>query len=64
MSLTKMLELFDPLKFSRTHRNFVVNSGKIEEIIFNDNLVILKGNHKVMISDTYKDLVNQFRIIK
>jgi two-component system LytT family response regulator len=64
MSLTKMLELLDPLKFSRTHRNFVVNSGKIEEIIFNDNLVILKGNHKVMISDTYKDLVNQFRIIK
>jgi DNA-binding LytR/AlgR family response regulator len=63
MSLTKMLELLDPSKFSRTHRNFVVNS-KIEEIIFNDNLVILKGNHKVMISDTYKDLVNQFRIIK
>jgi hypothetical protein len=27
-------------------------------------LIILEGNHKVMISDTYKDLVNQFRIIK
>jgi DNA-binding LytR/AlgR family response regulator len=60
MSLTKMLELLDSARFSRT-RNYVVNSGKIEEIIFNDNMVILKGNHKVMISDTYKDLVKQFR---
>jgi DNA-binding LytR/AlgR family response regulator len=58
MSLTKMLELLDPARFSRTHH--VVNLGKIEEIIFNDNMVILKGNHKVMISDTYKDLVKQF----
>jgi DNA-binding LytR/AlgR family response regulator len=64
MSLTKMLELLDPARFSRTHRNYVVNLGKIEEIIFNDNMVILKGNHKVMISDTYKDLVKQFRILK
>jgi DNA-binding LytR/AlgR family response regulator len=63
MSLTKMLELLDSSRFSRTHRNYVVNSGKIEEIIFNDNMVILKGNHKVMISDTYKDLVKQFRIL-
>jgi DNA-binding LytR/AlgR family response regulator len=62
MSLTKMLELHSS-RFSRTHRNYVVNSGKIEEIIFNDNMVILK-NHKVMISDTYKDLVKQFRILK
>jgi DNA-binding LytR/AlgR family response regulator len=36
MSLTKMLELLDPARFSRTHRNYVVNLGKIEEIIFND----------------------------
>jgi two-component system LytT family response regulator len=64
MSLTKMLELLDSSRFSRTHRNYVVNSGKIEQIIFNDNMVILKGNHKVMISDTYKDLVKQFRILK
>jgi DNA-binding LytR/AlgR family response regulator len=40
MSLTKMLELLDPSRFSRTHRNYVVNS-KIE-IIFNDNMVILR----------------------
>jgi DNA-binding LytR/AlgR family response regulator len=64
MSLTKMLELLDSSRFSRTHRNYVCKLGKIEEIIFNDNMVILKGNHKVMISDTYKDLVKQFRILK
>jgi hypothetical protein len=42
MSLTKMLELLDRLG-SVELRNYVVNSGKIEEIIFNDNMVILKG---------------------
>jgi DNA-binding LytR/AlgR family response regulator len=33
MSLTKMLELLDSSRFSRTHRNYVVNSGKIEEYL-------------------------------
>jgi DNA-binding LytR/AlgR family response regulator len=41
MSLTKMLELLDPSRFSRTHRNYG-KLGKIEEIIFNDNMVILR----------------------
>lgn len=64
MSLTKIMELLDTKVFSRTHRNFLVNNEKIEEIVPQDNLVILKGNHKVLLSDKYKDFASQFRILK
>ena len=64
ISLTKIIHLLDPAKFCQTHRNYIVNISKIEEIIVNDNLVILKGNHKVTLSDKYKDFVKNFRILK
>jgi len=64
ISLTKIIQLLDPTKFSQTHRNYIVNLSKIEEIIVNDNLVILKGNHKVTLSDKYKDFVKNFRILR
>lgn len=64
ISLTKIIQLLDASKFSQTHRNYIVNLSKIEEIIVNDNLVILKGNHKVTLSDKYKDFVKNFRILR
>lgn len=64
ISLTKILELLDPLKFIRTHRNYIVNSNKIIEIVMSDNLVILKGNFKVTLSEKYKDFVSNFRVLK
>ncbi|WP_309640119.1 response regulator transcription factor [Flavobacterium sp.] len=64
ISLTKILELLDSAKFQRTHRNYIVNTDKIIEVQVADNLIILKGNHKVMLSDTYKDFINKFRILK
>lgn len=64
ISLTKLIELIDQKKFIRTHRSFIVNSEKIEEIILNDNLLILKGNHKVNLSDNYKSFINQFQLLK
>lgn len=64
ISLTKILEFLDPLKFIRTHRNYIVNSNKIIEIILSDNLVILKGNYNVTLSEKYKDLVSKFKILK
>jgi DNA-binding LytR/AlgR family response regulator len=64
ISLTKIIELLDADKFCRTHRNFIVNSEKIEEIMVSDNLIILKGNHKITLSDKYKDLVKRFQVLK
>ncbi len=63
ISLTKISDLLDKNKFIRTHRNTIVNSDKIEEIILADNLVILKGNHKINLSDTYKDFIKKMNIL-
>jgi two-component system, LytTR family, response regulator len=64
ISLTKIIQLLDAAKFCQTHRNYIVNLSKIQEISVNDNLIILKGNHKVTLSDKYKDFVKNFRILK
>ncbi|WP_366187008.1 response regulator transcription factor [Flavobacterium ovatum] len=64
MSLTKIMELLDPKIFNRTHRNFLVNVERIVEIVPQDNLILLQNNHKVLLSDKYKDFANQFRILK
>ncbi|CAM4091363.1 LytTR family DNA-binding domain-containing protein [Flavobacterium sinopsychrotolerans] len=64
ISLTKIITLLDADKFCRTHRNFIVNSEKIEEIMVFDNLIILKGNHKIMLSDKYKDFIKKFHVLK
>lgn len=63
ISLTKILELLDKSKFTQTHRNFIVNIEKIEEIIIADNLIILKGNHKINLSDKYKDFLKKMNIL-
>jgi two-component system LytT family response regulator len=64
MSLTKMLELLDPNRFCQTHRNYIVNTERITEIIPADNLVVLTGNHRVTLSDKYKSMLNRFSILK
>ncbi len=63
ISLTKISTLLDPNQFIRTHRNTIVNSNKIEEIILADNLIILKGNYKINLSDTYKDFIKKMNIL-
>ena len=63
ISLTKINDLLDKNKFVRTHRNTIVNIGKIEEIIPADNLILLKGNHKINLSDTYKDFIKKMNIL-
>ncbi len=63
ISLTKISALLDKNKFIRTHRNYIVNSDQIEEIILADNLIILKGNHKINLSDTYKDFIKKMNIL-
>ncbi|PKH51186.1 DNA-binding response regulator [Tenacibaculum sp. Bg11-29] len=64
VSLGKISELLDNKIFIRTHRKYIVNSNAIEQIILNDNLLILKGNHKVTFSGKYKNVVKNFHILK
>ncbi|OIV42836.1 LytR/AlgR family response regulator transcription factor [Flavobacterium johnsoniae] len=63
ISLTKISELLDKSKFIKTHRNTIVNTNKIEEIFLTDNLIILKGNHRINLSDTYKDFIKNINIL-
>ena len=64
ISLTKLLNLLDNSIFCRTHRNFIVNSEKIVEIVPADNLILLSGGHKATLSDTYKTLIKKIRTLK
>lgn len=64
ISLTKIMELLDPNVFCRTHRNFLININMIIEIIPQDNMIWLKNNHTVVLSDKYKDFCSQFKILK
>ncbi|ALJ05111.1 LytTR family transcriptional regulator [Pseudalgibacter alginicilyticus] len=64
ISLTKILKLLDASCFCRTHRNYIVNTEKITEIIPADNLIILSGDHKATLSETYKDFTKKIRTLK
>jgi DNA-binding LytR/AlgR family response regulator len=64
ISLTKILKMLDDTTFCRTHRNYIVNVEKIIEIVPADNLIIVSGNHKVTLSDTYKDFIKKIRTLK
>ena len=64
ISLSKISELLQKNKFIRTHRNYLVNSEKIVEIISDSNLILLKGNHKITLSDKYKNFTNNFHVLK
>lgn len=64
LSLTKITLLLDTNKFVKTHRNYIVNINKITEIILSDNQIVLEGNHKVIVSEKYKDFVHKFKILK
>ncbi|MBP0903122.1 LytR/AlgR family response regulator transcription factor [Mariniflexile gromovii] len=64
ISLTKMLKLLDGSVFLRTHRNYIVNSEKIMEIVPADNLIVLAGNHKVTLSENYKDILKKLPTLK
>lgn len=64
ISLIKIMEFLDTKQFIRTHRNFIVNTNKISEILLADNLIITQGNYKITLSDKYKEFINKFQILK
>jgi len=64
ISLVKILDILSATKFCRTHRNFIVNTEKIVEIVPRDNLILLEGSHKATLSDTYKDIIKKIRTLR
>lgn len=64
LSLTKITTLLNKDTFARTHRNFIINTNRITEIILNENLVILEGNYKITLSEKYKEFIHKYKILK
>lgn len=64
ISLTKIMELLDDKQFIRSHRNYIVNTKKIIEIQLADNLIITEGDHKITLSDKYKEFIRNFQILR
>jgi len=64
ISLKKIIGLLNSSMFSRTHRNFIVNTEKIIEIVPKDNLIILSGSYKILLSNNYKDILKRVRTLK
>lgn len=65
VSLNQFSEELPDGHFLRTHRNYLVNLNKIEEVYPNDNLILLKNKDKVLISRRLKsELVGKYKIFK
>lgn len=64
ISLTRITNLLDPAVFYRVHRNHIVNAHEIEEIQPSDGLLVMSNKSVIPISDRYKEVLNQFKIIK
>ncbi len=54
LSLLKVKKILKNPYFKQTHRNYLVNEKKIKELYIEDNLIILKSNNKVPLSERYK----------
>lgn len=54
LSLSKLKEIIGNANFRQVHRNNIININKIKEIYFEDNLIILEGDHQIPFSERYK----------
>lgn len=64
ISLAKITNLLDSSKFYRVHRNHIVNAYEIEEIQPSDGLLVMSNKSMIPFSDHYKEVLNQFKVIK
>lgn len=64
ISLAKITNLLDSSKFYRVHRNHIVNAHEIEEIQPSDGLLVMSNKSMIPFSDHYKEVLNQFKVIK
>lgn len=64
LALKEIEKILPPNDFIRTHRNFIVQKSKIQEIHNQDNLIILEGKLTALIGRKYKEdfLKNNFTL--
>jgi len=64
LSLVKAAEMFEAYQFVRTHRNYLVNSKWIEEIIPQEDAIILSGKREVPLSENYKKIIKNLNLLR
>lgn len=64
ISLSKIVQVLDSSIFTKSNRNCIINTNQIEALFLKDNLIILKGNHKITLSDNYKEFISKMNILK
>lgn len=65
LALKKMKTILPAENFIQTHRKYIINIEKIEDIFLNDNLVLLKSQDKITISERFKpSLLKNINILK
>lgn len=64
LALKEVEKLLPSTDFVRTHRNYIVQKSKIQEIHNQDNLIVLEGNQTALIGRKYKEdfLKNNFTL--
>ena len=64
ISLSKVYEYLTQNFFKQVHRKYIVNTDKIEEISLSKNSLLLKNNHIISFSESYRDIIKSFSILK
>jgi len=64
ISLSKIMDVLDPNRFYRTHRNHIVNADCILEIQPSDHLLLMTNKQLIPIGERYREVFQKFRIIK
>ncbi|MEM6685944.1 MAG: response regulator transcription factor [Bacteroidota bacterium] len=64
ISLTKISKLLNPEIFTKTHRNYIANTQKIDEIVPADNLIILSGKHRIPLSEKHKSIIKKLHTLR
>ena len=64
ISLSKVYEYLTQNFFKQVHRKYIVNTDMIEEISLSKNSLLLKNNHLISFSESYRDIIKSFSILK
>ncbi len=64
LSLKQFLEKIQSPNFIRVHRNYIINTDKIDRVFLSDNLIILQNNINVTLGRLYRsDFIKQYEIL-
>ena len=62
ISLNKLLPYLEGHDFVKTHRNFVANFHRIQEITLSENSIKMQGDYYITLSDKYKVFLENYHI--